>query len=183
MALSGSDDDDENKKINTRDVENFRRYEPFFKAVFHGEWNTAQTFLDQHPEAVRARAPYSGKTALHIAISRGHLHIAEKLVELMAEQDMEIKGMEDGFTPLGAAVEVGSLAMAKCLINKNKRLASIPYRPRGLPARHALLCGQDQMARYLYSVTPIKDLMMLEGGRHCAALLSQSIRTNHFGTI
>ena len=155
---------------------------PFFSAVYRGDWETAQIFLVQHPNAVRARLPGLGKNALHIAVTEEHLHIVEGLVERMTEQDVQME-RKDGFTALAAAIEVGNLPIAKCLIKKNKILISIANRLYGLPAEHAVVSGQRHMVHYLYSATPAEDLTSRNQGKDGASLLSQCISVQHLGNI
>ena len=156
--------------------------QPLFKAVYDGDWVKTKLFLDQHPGAVRVRGPGLRKNALHIAVTEEHLHIVERLMEEMTEQELEME-RDDLFTALAAAVEVGNLSIAICLLRKNPGLISIAHNFHGLPVVHAVTSGQMQMVPYLYSTTPDQDLTQRHEGRLGAALLAQCILVQQFGNI
>ena len=144
-----------------------------------GDWKAAKSFVANHPEAVRARLTYSDKNALHVAVGAGHLHVVEKLVQLMTEEDLLMK-QKDGFTALAVAVEMGNISIAECLIRKNKKLVRIHVNGR-LPVVYALLCGQTHMATFLYSLTPLEDLTLLENAKQGSQLISLCIERKLFG--
>ena len=88
---------------------------------------------------MRATIPFTGKNALHVAITAGHESIVEELVELMTEQDLEMKN-SDGSMVLATAIhEMASMAIAKCFIRKNKKLLSISQEGFGLPVIDAVM--------------------------------------------
>ena len=182
QGLAAGNNEQSQMPANPNVVFEFQRYEPFFKAVYRGHWDTAKLFLDQHPEAVRVRIPGLGKNALHVAVTEEHLQVVEGLSGRMTEQDVEMQ-RNDGFTVLAAAIEVGNLAIAKCLIGKNKRLISFIQQAYGLPVVHAVVSGQKHMVHYLYAATPVDDLILPDEGRRGASLLSQCIFVQHFGNI
>ncbi|KAM5554328.1 hypothetical protein ABKV19_022613 [Rosa sericea] len=153
------------------DTSNFDEYEPFFEAVKGDLWEKAQELLKMHPDAIRARKPYSGKTALHIATDAGHPNIVEQLVHLMPEEYLEIRG-DDGMTALAAAANKGFTRMAKCMVWKNKRILSIGDASNRIPLVLAYRMGHLNMARYLYCVTPREDLMP-ETGPNGATIVSE----------
>ena len=170
MQLTGTDHND-----------GFQRYRPFFNAVRDNDWNAAKTFLDQHPDALRATIAFSGKNALHVAITAGHESIVEELVELMTEQDLEMKNSY-GSTVLSTAIkETASVAIAKCLIGKNKKLLSISNERHDLPVIEAVRLNQQEMARYIYSVTPEEDLLSRENGTQGSNLIFRSMNSKYSG--
>ncbi|XP_034203587.1 uncharacterized protein LOC117618068 [Prunus dulcis] len=141
-------------------------YQPFFAAVKLGDWRKAKEFLTRDPNAIRAR--YStGGTALHIATKFGHEHIVEELVQLMTPEDLE---MQDGtWTALHIAARL-NLKMVECMVTKNKKLLGIVEESHRLtPILFAAKNDLWDIVRYLYSVTPIQDLMP-ENGPYGAGL-------------
>ncbi|XP_070673748.1 uncharacterized protein [Malus domestica] len=156
----------------------YSQYKPFFEAVQAGRWETAKDIYIQHPVAVRVRHPLYGKTALHIAVEAGHVDIVKELVSLMDEADLEIKSV--GRTALAIAATKGIIEMAQCMVTRNKKLLSIPDACNHLPIVDAYLLGQWHMARYLYSVTPLEDLMP-EKGPHGASIITHCFASKEFG--
>lgn len=161
------------------DANNFRECEPFFDAVREGRWEEAHELLTTHPDAIRARIPYSGKTALHIATDAGQSNIVEQLVHLMPEEYLEIRG-DDGMTALAAAANKGYTRMAKCMVWKNKKILSIGDASNRIPLVLAYRMGHLNMARYLYCVTPREDLMP-ETGPNGATIVSECFIEKKYG--
>ena len=146
-----------------------------------GEWDTAKTYLDQHPDAVRARSNVSNNsTPLHIAVSAGHLHIVEELVQLVTKEDLLIQQM-DGFTVLALSVRTGNIPIAKCLIRNTREQVTVAHKIESLPVVHAVIVSHFQMARYLYSVTPREALIFRDNDRIGANLIVNCILRNTFG--
>ena len=148
----------------------------------NGNWDTVETYLDQHRDAllIKARIDSSYRIPLHIAVSAGHLHIVEKLVQLMTEKDMLIE-QKDGFTVLALSIRIGNLPIAKCLIGKNKKLLSVVHEPEGIPVSYVVYCDDFQMARYLYSITPLEDLTLGDNAKTGASLICACIDRQNFG--
>lgn len=136
-------------------------------------------FLTQHPDALRARITYLGKTALHTAADAGHLDIVKNLVYMMKEEDLEIQG-NDKKTALVVATNRGDIDMVQCMVNKNKKLVSILDASRRLPVVLAYRNSFWKLASYLYSVTPLEDLKP-EKGPNGATLISQCFYSKRYG--
>ena len=158
----------------------FKQHRRLFDAVGRGKWDMAKAYLDQHPDAVRARSNVSNNTPLHIAVSAGHLHIVEELVQLMTREDLLIQQM-DGFTVLALSIRTGDIPIAKCLIRKNRDLATVVHKTESIPVVHAVTVSHFQMARYLYSVTPREALTFPDNARIGAYLIVNCLNRNMFG--
>ena len=143
----------------------FSQYASFEKNIRKGEWDAANQFISSNPEAMTAEISIFGRTALHIAIFEGHMNIVEELVKIMSEENLKIKDAS-GFTVLGYCAKVGNIQMAKCIIGKSRTLLSIGNGIFDLiPVVVALTYNPNvtEMARYLYSETPLEDLMPRNG--------------------
>ncbi|XP_062002997.1 uncharacterized protein LOC133720584 [Rosa rugosa] len=167
------------KYVSTQSTHDFSRYESFFNYITIGNWPAAQSFLDEAPDALNARNPNSGKTALHAAVEGGHKDIVEKLVRLMTKEDLEIRG-NDGKTALASVADVGTIAMAKCMVQKSIRLLSIGDARKMIPVVLASNKWEWDMARFLYRFTPNEDFK-LDEGCNGASLICQCIYKRIFG--
>ncbi|XP_040369448.1 uncharacterized protein LOC112189352 isoform X2 [Rosa chinensis] len=157
-------------------TEDFSVYVPFFDAVRSGDWSIATEFLTNNPNALTARTPYSGKTALHIAVDTCDVQIVEAVVQLMRSEDLEIKA-NDGKTALASVADVGIIEMARCLVSKNNNVVAIGDAYNMLPVVLASNKGHWDLATYLYSVTPAEALLWERNG---AALVCHCIYNRKF---
>ncbi|KAK4593447.1 hypothetical protein RGQ29_017523 [Quercus rubra] len=167
--LLDSRENDEKGNING-DVE---IYTELNKALQSGDWNAAKEFLNTHPHAISAKITDTKKTALHVAAEAGHEHIVEELVNIMSEENLEIKDFE-GFTALAQASFRGSYRMVECMLGKNKNLTIMGNDEGNIPLILALYNGQLDLARYLYLLTPL-EILMPENGTMGAAIVSEAI--------
>ncbi|XP_008245178.1 PREDICTED: uncharacterized protein LOC103343292 [Prunus mume] len=147
----------------------FHQYQPLFDAVSSGDWNKAKEFLTLHPNAIRATSPSANNTALHMATDFEHEHIVEELVQLMSEEDLELTD-KWGWTALAVAANRGNLKMVECMVRKSMKILCIPTKENITPIILASLNEQWDVVHYLYSVTPLQDLMP-EKGPYGAGLL------------
>ncbi|RXH67998.1 hypothetical protein DVH24_028145 [Malus domestica] len=152
------------------------------------EWEFAMQLLKQYPKAVSARHE-AGMTILHWAVFLKKVDIANELVELMSREDLEIQD-DVGLTALHYVINSTpeSVELAKRMVEKNKNLLIIvlpPSKTSRLLARkitpliQAQGCshkGGEEMARYLYSVTPRSTLNDSE----CAMLITYGLMFNRF---
>ena len=141
------------------------QYVSIEKHIREGKWDAAYQFISSDPEAVIAQISIAGTTALHVAIFERRMNIVEELVKIMSEENLKIKDAND-FTVLGYCAIVGNIQMAKCIIGKSRTLLSIGNGSDDLiPVVLALASNPNgtEMARYLYSETPLEDLMPRNG--------------------
>ncbi|KAI4347978.1 hypothetical protein L6164_008746 [Bauhinia variegata] len=139
-----------------------KKYAPLYKAVRHGDLEDVMKFLEAHPEGVNAIISEIGETALHVAVTFEHLHIVKELVHKMQEGDLEWRN-QFGETAFATAACTGIIEMAKCMIEKNRNLPMIPANNGSLPVTKAVHRNKKEMARYLYSVTRLEELVLEKG--------------------
>ncbi|GMN64047.1 hypothetical protein TIFTF001_033129 [Ficus carica] len=166
----------ENENENVNDG-NFQRYESIFEAVNSGDLNRVKTLVGGNPEAVKAKCPFSGKTQLHVVVTCGHLDIVEELVKLMNDEDLMIP-RKDNYTVLAAAIEIRNESIAKCLIGRNQEL--LVTKSFNLPVVQAVIFGQQDLAHYLYRVTPPDALTEQENGLYGVELTSACMYRKYF---
>ena len=144
-----------------------------------GDWIAAEEFLKRQPDAAVAKITGLDETALHLAVEAGHEDIVEKLVDLMSKEDLAIPNFFGG-TALVYAIEVGNYRMAACMLIKNNNLPRIKDSDDDIPVNQAILRGHIELARYLYSFTPLEDLTP-ERGVYGATLCTQAIYNRSLG--
>lgn len=162
-------------------IDEFGLHQPFIVNVIMGDWDLVREYLSRNPEAIRERGSISGATALHLAVSYENVNMAKALVELMTEEDLEIQDA-NGATAMVYASNKGITELAKCMIEKNKKLISLPCPPDNIiPLVRAYSIGHWDLARYLYSVTPLEALLQ-DDGCGGAEIVSESFRAKKLGT-
>ncbi|KAB1226933.1 KN motif and ankyrin repeat domain-containing protein 2 [Morella rubra] len=110
-------------------------------------------------DELNAKVNDLGQTPLHIAVVKGHVHIVEKLVELMSEEDLEVQD-DSGMTAMSLASASGSdTRMLRCMHRKNEKLLTIRDTKGRIPFLVALDAGKIELASYLYSVIQKEDLI------------------------
>nr|XP_011461597.1 PREDICTED: uncharacterized protein LOC101300036 [Fragaria vesca subsp. vesca]XP_011461598.1 PREDICTED: uncharacterized protein LOC101300036 [Fragaria vesca subsp. vesca] len=164
-------------------------YEPFFKCLEDGYSSTSGfsreedvlEFLKQHPETVRERHPSSGMPALHLSLSRSeNEEIAKRMVQLMTADELEILD-PSGRTALSYGVDARyneiSVAVAKCMVEKNERLLSIVDPSTNmipLVRAHQVGARRDVRVRaYLFSVTPLDTMCVHQAAQLISLCLKQ----------
>ncbi|ONI21706.1 hypothetical protein PRUPE_2G082700 [Prunus persica] len=161
-------------------VYDYNQCKPLFDAVCTGDWNKAKEFLTLHPNAIRARLTSANKIALHYAAELEHEHIVEELVQLMSEEDLELTD-KWGWTALAYAAKRANLKMVECMVRKSKKILSIPNGTDNMtPILLASFQEQWDVVHYLYSATPLQDLMP-EKGPYGSTILRSFIIGMKFG--
>lgn len=164
--------------INAGNADYYERYAALYEALQSGDWNSANEFLQLYPNSKTAKITTLGKTALHVSVEAGHLHIVEGLVEQMPGDALEVLD-NFGQTALMVTTYTGQYKMAECMLTKNKKLVSIGFPI--LPVVSAIAYGYVKMARYLYYLTPLEDLTP-EKGNNGSTLCTQAIYSRALGT-
>lgn len=173
-----SDSDEELKPSDSEEGHNNNdesdvKYAPLYDSLKRGDWNAAKEFIDRHPEALTHRGSSSGGTALHEAIERMHLDIVEELLKLMTEEDLEIEDAL-GCTAFFYALQKGIAPTVASMVRKNERLVTMRFTnlQDRTPVVVACALGHWEIARFLYSRTPIHVLTQDNNGRDGAQLIS-----------
>ncbi|KAL6226787.1 hypothetical protein ACLB2K_000748 [Fragaria x ananassa] len=133
---------------------NLDYYLPLYHAAFRGNWEDAKRFLENDPNAVKAKISNLSMTALHVSACECHSEFVEKLVKLMPADELAAHD-EMGFTALHYAAIGGNLRSAKALLKENPKLAqSVDIKgrtPLHLAATFASEC--KELVWYLLLVT------------------------------
>ncbi|XP_050134519.1 uncharacterized protein LOC126610481 [Malus sylvestris] len=154
-------------------------YDPWFEAVSRRDWCKAKEFLTQHPGAITA-TDSMGNTALHKATYKGNKQIVEELVQLMTEEQLEIKNNNHETALTIAAAE--NIKIVECLVAKNKKLLGIAEDGSQLtPILIAAKNDRWDIVRHLYSVTPLEDLKP-DKGRWGSELVCYCLQAKQFAT-
>ncbi|KAM5549019.1 ankyrin repeat-containing protein ITN1-like [Rosa sericea] len=176
LGLDKDNELEETEDINHNDNNDDNKYKEFFHDVECGNWPTALEFLDRNPDAVRANIPNLGCTALHTAVKTKQVDTVKKLVQLMKEEDMEIKD-DFGCMAFHYAVAMNNIQMTRCIVEKTDKVLGIPFAfPLAsyggwLPVLVAYGSELWEMASFLYKHTPLEVLK----GRNGAELISQAV--------
>ncbi|KAI5340549.1 hypothetical protein L3X38_019823 [Prunus dulcis] len=160
---------------NNNDDESDVKYAPLYDSLKRGDWNAAKEFIDRHEEALTHRGSSSGGTALHEAIERKQLRIVEELLKMMTEQDLEIQD-DNGCTAFFYALQKGMAPIVAKMVKKNKSLVTMRFTfGNTTPVLVAYTLGHWEIARFLYSLTPIHVLTEDSSGRDGAQLITQCL--------
>ncbi|KAI3968346.1 hypothetical protein MKW92_052335 [Papaver armeniacum] len=113
----------------------------------------ARAFLDAFPEIMSDRLSFSGMTLLHYVITSRKLKFGKDLLDMMTPKQLEIKTY-GGNAAISLAVEANYIEMVKLMVCKNSELLLIRNGRRHIPLITSAINGDEEMLRYLYSVTP-----------------------------
>ncbi|XP_031131429.1 ankyrin repeat-containing protein At5g02620-like [Ipomoea triloba] len=136
---------------------NLAMYIPLYQAALKGDWEKANEFISQHPDAVTAKISKGWETALHIAAGANHIHFVEQLVGLMDPMDLALRNKHDN-TALCFAAASGITRIAETMVTKNTDLPVVRGSKGVTPLHMAALLGHREMVWYLYSVTDSRCL-------------------------
>ncbi|KAH7845609.1 hypothetical protein Vadar_004029 [Vaccinium darrowii] len=139
-------------------------YLELYKAAIKGDWETANEFIQEEPEAVRARITVDSETALIVAVKRvGGKDFVEKLVEKMSLDDLAICD-DGGRNSLHRAAEFGNIEVAKLLVTKNQDLPNKETHSKETALFYAAERGDRKMVDWLMEVTAVNELFWEERG-------------------
>ncbi|KAF7137682.1 hypothetical protein RHSIM_Rhsim07G0242500 [Rhododendron simsii] len=127
------------------------RYGSLYKATIEGDWEAADKFLNEEPNAVTARITFGLETPLIVAVKvkvASRMHFAEKLVGRMSPDDLAL-GDYKGRTALHRAAGAGNIEVAKLLVGKNPRLPYLETDVQEMPLFYAAGRGDKEMVRFL----------------------------------
>ncbi|KAI8017735.1 Calcium-binding protein PBP1 [Camellia lanceoleosa] len=134
-------------------VEDYRRYIPLLNAALRGDWDSAERFFDQDPDALTAHITDGKDTALHVAIRSGRsIEFVEKLVDLMPPEALALRN-SSGCTALISAALYGNTKAAVIVVEKHDTSLYIRNDQNSLPLHCAANNGHKDNLMYLLSVT------------------------------
>ncbi|KAI3781499.1 hypothetical protein L2E82_11515 [Cichorium intybus] len=126
---------------------------PLYEAAIKGDWKAAEAILKKDENLVRSSITENHETALHVAASAKRTkqlqEFVENLVGKMTKEDLELQNNSSN-TALCLAAAAGNVEMVKIMVEKNKKLLSIPGSQSMMPLYMAALFGQRDMVKYLY---------------------------------
>ncbi|KAK4256065.1 hypothetical protein QN277_008978 [Acacia crassicarpa] len=130
--------------------------EDLCRVICANSWSDTKAILDQHPNALTAVILNPGRTAIHVAAQFGNITIVKELLQLLPREFL-LTVDSYGLTALALACWYnGNTQIAKCLVNKNSDIVSIPTKDDFLPVTRAFENDFKEMGRYLYSATPLE---------------------------
>ena len=132
-------------------------YLMFYQAAKEGNWQIAMHILYIFPEDIGRSFEESRETVLHIAFASKHMAFVKELVQLLTDDDLELRNQE-GETALCFAAKSGIVAIAKEMVKKNNRLPLVRSGEERTPLRKAALLGLRDMVSYLFTVTSFEGL-------------------------
>nr|GMD92772.1 ankyrin repeat-containing protein NPR4-like [Ipomoea batatas] len=130
--------------------EDFSIYLPLYKASVQGDWGKAETFLEEHNDAIQARLNCESETALHVAAKAGHASFAARLVALLPAEALGLKTRKDGLAPLHLAALYGNIEVAIILLLRDPTLNSHTSDQGILPIHYAASNTRNSNQVYLY---------------------------------
>ncbi|KAI3886134.1 hypothetical protein MKX03_023387 [Papaver bracteatum] len=156
---------------------NYTLHVALYKALDKNDWESAKDYLKANPNGVSAQITSTGDTALHVAALSGRVQLVKTLLELMPKEALEIQ-CHLGTTALVLTAVEGSTNIAKLMVEKNSNLLRIKNSHNFLPLLVSAINGNEDLMRYLYSVTPKEELdpkVGVNGATFLTALIEADI--------
>ncbi|XP_009130833.2 uncharacterized protein LOC103855580 [Brassica rapa] len=145
------------------------------QGISQGRVEAVKDFLNQRPDAVDEWINFY-ETPLLKACACGKPEIVKELLRRMTPEQMLPKMSQNAsyHTPLTVVAVSGNMEIAEVLIAKNPKLLEIPGNNGQIPVVVAVENTQMEMARYLYTRTPVQVLLD-EDGYHGSLLFLNAI--------
>ncbi|KAI8553346.1 hypothetical protein RHMOL_Rhmol05G0008300 [Rhododendron molle] len=142
----------ENGKSGKKDE--YWKYTPLVKAALKGDWDAAEGFFKDHPDAITAPITRELESALYLATGVGSTAIpfVTKLLERMPAEALAHRDVA-GNTPLHLSALVGNTATAELLVQKNPGLLCMRENRGWLPVHYAAVNAKRETLEYLLKVT------------------------------
>ncbi|KAI8553348.1 hypothetical protein RHMOL_Rhmol05G0008500 [Rhododendron molle] len=114
------------------------KYRPLVKAALKGNWDDANGFFKDHPEAITGPITRERESALYLASGVGlkAIPFVTKLLEWMPAEALEHRDVA-GKTPLHLSALVGNAEAAELLVRKNRELLCMREDKGWLPVHYA----------------------------------------------
>ncbi|THG04978.1 hypothetical protein TEA_018979 [Camellia sinensis var. sinensis] len=142
--------EEERQKVN--------HYLPLHIAAIKGDWESANKFIEQEPDAVRVPVTGLRQTSLVVAIRLARRNeFVKKLIEKMSPEDLALVDSR-GRTALHEASITGNVEAAKLLVQRNTILPNILDKKGRVPLYYAANFGFREMVLYLLDVTRSLDV-------------------------
>lgn len=156
------------------------RYLPLHIAILQGNWENAQIFFENEPDAITARLTTLSETPLLVAVKekRGILFV-RKLLELMPSEALALTDYF-GNTALHAVAVLGNIIEAELIVEKNPDLPGVWNSDGFLPVHLAAMHGQREMTLFLLSVTKDDEELRPYEGEAGATLMRFAINVGFY---
>jgi hypothetical protein len=123
---------------------------PLFRiATVNGDWEEGKRIIDRKEGFAKKQITILGETCLHIAVVGSHVSFVENLLKELEEDDLEQTDVMEN-TAFAFAASIGNVEVARIMLQKNDRLASIRGRADVTPLFLSVLKGKKAMAQYLF---------------------------------
>ncbi|XP_010423548.1 PREDICTED: uncharacterized protein LOC104708651 [Camelina sativa] len=153
----------------------YYEYIQLSQGISQGRVEVVRDFLNDHPDAVDAWINLY-ETPLLKACACGKPEIVKELLRRMTPEQMLPKMSQNAsyHTPLTVVAVSGNMEIAEALVAKNPKLLEIPGINGQIPVVVAVENTQMEMARYLYTRTPVQVLLD-DDGYHGSLLFLNAI--------
>ncbi|KAJ0013849.1 hypothetical protein Pint_21546 [Pistacia integerrima] len=127
---------------------------PLKNAALRGDIEEARCLLklNHHQSVLFAAITENHETVLHVVTGARHVGFVQEIIKLMEPVDLMLQD-KNGNTAFCVAAMVGSLQIAKIMLEKNASLLTIRGGQQMTPLYLAALFGHGDMAKFLYAVT------------------------------
>ncbi|XP_026454803.1 protein ACCELERATED CELL DEATH 6-like [Papaver somniferum] len=160
----------------------YEEHKPLYEAAKEGNWNQAEEIFKADPGAKTKDITIESETALNIAADHTKWAFVEKLVGLVPPKALEQKDSKYGYTALHTAAMEGNTEIVKLMVKTNPLLTQMRDNSGRVPLHTAAKFvseGQEEVLKYLYSVTRHDDPSPFTGQRG-ASLLCDLIDSNFY---